>query len=112
MIQQPETLTTFEDEEELFVGDEPIFSRDASGQLIPLFTPSKKDLETLVNVTIDGLIVRVPKAVEARDSQGDVLRNSAGEKIIRPTTIYDAEVELRRRLKSPSEYKKDRKSVV
>jgi len=100
----PSTLENFDDEEELFIGEEPIFSRDASGQLIPLFTPTEDDLRTLIAITIDGMIVRVPKAVESRDSQGNILRDARGIKIIRPTTIYDAEVELRRRLRNPDAY--------
>jgi len=74
--------------------EEALFARDIDGQLIRRADASLSDLETVVNITIDGQAVVVKKALPMRNSQGVVLVNDRGEIIPRPTTIYDAVTQM------------------
>jgi CRP-like cAMP-binding protein/succinate dehydrogenase/fumarate reductase-like Fe-S protein len=79
------SLTAFEDEK--------LFARDMNGQLIRLEKVTEADYEERVTLRIDGEEVIVKKAVPRTDAQGNILREGVGT-LPRPTTIYDAVVEL------------------
>ncbi len=70
--------------------DEGLFARDVDGQLVRIEKATAEQLDTNVNLTIDGREVIVKKAVPTRDSQGNVIRDASGAPIPRLTTIFDA----------------------
>jgi ferredoxin len=70
--------------------DEGLFARNFDGQLIRVEKTTATELDTDVQLTIDGRQVIVKKAVPTRDSQGNVIRDADGAPIPRPTTVFDA----------------------
>lgn len=74
--------------------DEGLFARDFDGQLIRVEKATAAELDEDVTLTIDGQQVTVKRAQPTRDSQGKILRDSDGEPIPRPTTIFDAASQL------------------
>jgi len=82
-------MTTTPDD--LFERYESQYVRDLSGRLIRVEAATQKDLETLVNVSIDGFPVKgIPKARPATDDQGNIRRDQDGYIIPRLTTVHDA----------------------
>ena len=84
-----ESLQEFAEEAKPFE-DEGLFARNVDGQLVRVETATATELDTDVTLSIDGREVTVKKAVPTRDSQGNVIRDSSGAPVPRPTTIYDA----------------------
>lgn len=74
--------------------DEALFARNIDGQLIRVIDATADDFELDVRLTIDGEEVVVKKAVPQLDSQGTIVRDSSGQPVPRPTTIYDAASQL------------------
>ncbi len=70
--------------------EEGLFARDVDGRLIRVEKATGDDFDADVQLTIDGQALTVKRAVPTRDSQGNILRNEAGQPIPRYTTIYDA----------------------
>ncbi|WP_020474401.1 cyclic nucleotide-binding domain-containing protein [Zavarzinella formosa] len=66
------------------------FARDDNDELIRREEATRSQFEQRVTVTIDGRVVRVPKAVPLRDALGNFIRDAESNKIPRATTIYDA----------------------
>jgi len=78
-------------QEDLFERYESQYVRDLSGRLIRVEAATLKDLESLVNLTVDGFPVKgVPKAQPSTDDQGNIRRDRDGNIIPRLTTVYDA----------------------
>ena len=74
--------------------DEGLFSRDFSGQLVRLDTPTEDDYRKSVTLSIDGKKVTVPLAEPLKDAQGNIVVDIDGQTTPRYTTIYDAAVLL------------------
>src|SRR5436305_6950924 len=75
--------------------EEGLFARDINGQLIRVVEASEQDYFRQVTVTIDGVTVRVPRAVPTTDAQGNIVYlDAAGRTKPRRTTIYDAALAL------------------
>lgn len=74
------------------VDDDDLFSRDIDGHLLRMDKPTRDMLDEArsVTMTVDGLPVRIPKAVPATDAQGNILYDQRGNPIPRLTTLYDA----------------------
>ena len=70
--------------------EEGLFARDIDGQLIRLDEATADDYDKDVTLTIDGETITVKKAVPLKDAQGNIVRDSRGNTIPTPTTIYDA----------------------
>lgn len=70
--------------------EEGLFARDVDGQLVRLDEATADDYDKDVTLTIDGESITVKKAVPLKDAQGNILRDSKGNTIPTPTTIYDA----------------------
>ena len=70
------------------------FARDDNDELIRREEATRSQFEQRVTVTIDGRVVRVPKAVPLRDALGNFIRDAESNKIPRATTIYDAASEV------------------
>lgn len=78
-------------EEDFFQQYESQYVTDLSGALIRVEDATRADLQTFYTLTIDGREVKdVPKAVPARDDQGNVIRDAEGQVKPRLTTVYDA----------------------
>ncbi len=58
--------------------------------MIRLERAQQKDFDEIVRLKIDGVEVAINKAVETRDSEGDIIRDIEGRPIPRYSTIYDA----------------------
>ncbi len=70
--------------------NEGMFGRDIDGRLIRVVKASAADFTEMVSLSIDGLELKVHKAVPTRDSQGNIIRGEDGQPVPRFTTIYDA----------------------
>lgn len=70
--------------------EESLFARDVDGRLLRVEKATAADLDTDVQLTIDGRKVSIKKALTSKDSQGNIIRDSAGRPVPRFTTIYDA----------------------
>src|SRR3954467_9571659 len=70
--------------------DEGLFSRDMKGRLVRLDTPTEKDYDRQVTLTIAGQPVTVPAAEPLKDAQGNVVLDIENKTTPRFTTIYDA----------------------
>jgi Fe-S-cluster-containing hydrogenase component 2 len=74
--------------------DEGLFSRDYSGQLVRLDSPTESDYTKTVTLQIDGQPVTVPMAEPLKDANGNIVQDMDGRTTPRYTTIYDAAVKL------------------
>ncbi len=75
--------------------EEGLFARDEAGQLIRYEKKTQQDYDSTVTLTIDGAPITVRKAVPSKDAQGNVIYvDAAGRTLPRPTTIYDAALQL------------------
>jgi len=70
--------------------EEELFARDDDGQLMRYVKASEKDFQERLEVTVDGVTVKVRKAVPLTDSQGNILHDENGITSFRRTTIWDA----------------------
>ena len=88
-------LNVYYDEFQPSWEEEGLFARDINGQLIRVVEASEQDYFRQVTVTIDGVTVRVPRAVPTTDAQGNIVYlDAAGRTKPRRTTIYDAALAL------------------
>jgi Fe-S-cluster-containing hydrogenase component 2/CRP-like cAMP-binding protein len=78
-------------QEDFFQQYESQYVTDLNDTLIRVEDATRADLQTFYTLTIDGQKVEnVPKAVPARDDQGNVVRDADGQVKPRLTTVYDA----------------------
>src|SRR5262245_21279741 len=78
-------------QEDFFQQYESQYVTDLSGALIRVEDATRSDLQTFYALTIDGQkVANVPKAVPARDDQGNGIRDADGQVKPRLTTGYDA----------------------
>src|SRR4051794_28985804 len=88
-------LNVYYDEFQPSWEEEGLFARDINGQLIRVVEASEQDYFRQVTVTIDGQLIRVPRAVPTTDAQGNIVYlDAAGRTKPRRTTIYDAALAL------------------
>lgn len=75
---------------------EPVYARDADGQLVRFTAATRDDYETIYTLRVDGQRVEIPRAVRAVDAQGNPLRDAQGLTSPRFTTLYDAALKAAR----------------
>ncbi|MCC6509679.1 MAG: cyclic nucleotide-binding domain-containing protein [Pirellulaceae bacterium] len=90
MLNADPKLATVDITTEPRIEDEGLFARDVDGRLIRLERAQAQDFDKTIKLKIDGVDVEIKKAVETRDSEGDIIRDSEGRPIPRFSTIYDA----------------------
>jgi Fe-S-cluster-containing hydrogenase component 2 len=74
--------------------EESLFARDENDALVRREKETRDRFNEIVEVVIDGFVVKIPRAVPKTDSQGNRLRGADGELIPRTTTIHDAAAQL------------------
>ncbi|HEY2910840.1 MAG TPA: cyclic nucleotide-binding domain-containing protein [Gemmataceae bacterium] len=74
--------------------EESTSARDDDDLLVRRERATRERFQETVSITIDGYPIVIPKSVPKTDSQGNELRDGAGEPIPRNTTLYDAAMRL------------------
>jgi CRP-like cAMP-binding protein/Fe-S-cluster-containing dehydrogenase component len=99
-VPENQTTPSVPDDSEDFPGwrEEGLFVRDLEGRLIRYDSPTHKELDREVVLTIDSHEIKVPRAVPATDEQGNLKYDEQGRVIPRATTVYDAVSRLYKRL--------------
>jgi ferredoxin len=78
--------------------EEGLFVRDLDGRLIRYDAPTREEFDKVVELTIDGHVIKVRKAVPATDEMGNPRQGDDGLAIPRATTVYDAVSQLYEKL--------------